>query len=250
MFNTMSDKKIVVVGANGLLGKSIVDELLAHSCEVIATDIRTDNLEKIYSSNKRVTIYELDICSEAAIAKFFTSLGVIHGAVNSSYPRNKSYGDHFFDVTIDNFNENVSLNLGSSFCFSKHCALHFLKYKHDFSLVNVASVYGVIAPKFDIYEKTTMSTPVEYAAIKSALIHLSKYISSYVNDSRFRVNTVSPGGIIDDQNPIFVENYRNNTHGKGMLDPSDIVGAILFLLSEQSKFIVGQNLIVDDGFTL
>jgi NAD(P)-dependent dehydrogenase (short-subunit alcohol dehydrogenase family) len=116
--------------------------------------------------------------------------------------------------------------------------------------VNLSSIYGVVAPDFDIYKDTTMTMPVEYAAIKSAVIQLTRYVSSYMADSRFRVNVVSPGGLFDQQPDSFLDKYKARTLGHGMLDPADICGAILFLLSDQSKYMQGQNLIVDDGFTL
>lgn len=87
-------------------------------------------------------------------------------------------------------------------------------------------------------------------AIKAAIIYLNKYVSSYVKSSDFRVNSVSPGGILDSQPEKFLEAYTKETNGKGMLSAGDLVGTILFLLSDKSLYITGQNFIVDDGFTL
>lgn len=92
--------------------------------------------------------------------------------------------------------------------------------------------------------------PVEYAAIKSALLQLSKYLTSYVSDSLFRSNSVSPGGIFDNQPTAFLEEYKKHCLGKGMLDIDDVTGSIVFLLSDTSKYLNGQNLVVDDGFSL
>ena len=170
--------------------------------------------------------------------------------MNCTYPRNNNFGKSLFDVAVEDFNENVSLNLGGVFSFSRCCANYFLENKKQFSLVNIASIYGVIAPKFDIYTNTSMTMPVEYAAIKSGLIHLSKYITSYVNDSRFRINCISPGGIFDNQDSNFLEAYKGHSFGKGMLYPEDICGTVVFLLSDYSKYINGQNIIIDDGYTL
>jgi NAD(P)-dependent dehydrogenase (short-subunit alcohol dehydrogenase family) len=153
-------------------------------------------------------------------------------------------------VSLEDFNENLSLHLGSSFLFMQQCAAYFVRNKTPFSLVNVSSIYGVVAPKFDIYANTSMTMPVEYAAIKSAIIHLNKYIVNYVADSRFRINSVSPGGIFDCQPEPFLQAYKKHTLGKGMLDIKDVIGTILFLLSEQSQYMNGQNLVVDDGFSL
>ncbi|MFH4268080.1 SDR family oxidoreductase, partial [Acinetobacter baumannii] len=70
------------------------------------------------------------------------------------------------------------------------------------------------------------------------------------NDSRFRINCVSPGGIFDHQPEPFLEAYKSHTHGAGMLDVTEIIGSVLFLLSEQSRYVTGQNIIVDDGFSI
>jgi NAD(P)-dependent dehydrogenase (short-subunit alcohol dehydrogenase family) len=95
-----------------------------------------------------------------------------------------------------------------------------------------------------------MTMPVEYAAIKSGLIHLSKYVTKYVSNSNFRVNVVSPGGIFDHQPSDFLKAYKDETFGKGMLDVKDVLGTIVFLLSSMSDLVNGQNIVVDDGFSV
>ena len=95
-----------------------------------------------------------------------------------------------------------------------------------------------------------MTSPVEYAAIKAGLANLSKYVVKYIDDSRFRINLVSPGGLYDGQAPDFIDAYKSETLGKGMLDSNDVLGSIIFLLSSMSQYVNGQNVIVDDGFTL
>lgn len=256
MTNQLNSKKILIAGAAGLLGSKLVVGALEQGAKVIAADIDLEktrvNLEKlgVKIDNSSLEVYKLDITNEQAVKNLFASDIKIDGAVNCTYPRNKTYGSHFFDVSLDSFNENLSLHLGSSFLFTQQCAAYFKKHKTSLSLVNISSIYGVVAPDFTIYENTPMTMPVEYAAIKSALLHLNKYAVKYVNDSNFRINSVSPGGIFDHQPEAFLEAYKNKTHGAGMLDVSRIVGSIIYLLSEQSKFVTGQNIIVDDGFSL
>jgi NAD(P)-dependent dehydrogenase (short-subunit alcohol dehydrogenase family) len=92
--------------------------------------------------------------------------------------------------------------------------------------------------------------PVEYSAIKSGLIHLTKYMAKYLKGKNIRVNTLSPGGILDKQPQEFLNSYKDLSLNKGMLDKEDLTGSLIFLLSDQSKYINGQNIIVDDGFTL
>lgn len=256
MNNQLIGKKILIVGAAGLLGTKLVMGVLEQGAKVIAADLDLEktktNLEKlgVKLDNASLEFYKLDITNEQAVKELFASDIKIDGAVNCTYPRNKTYGSHFFDVTLESFNENLSLHLGSSFLFTQQCASYFNKHRMPFSLVNISSIYGVVAPDFTIYENTPMTMPVEYAAIKSALLHLNKYAVKYVNNSDFRINSVSPGGIFDKQPEIFLEAYKKKTLGAGMLDVSAMVGSIIYLLSEQSMFVTGQNIVVDDGFSL
>ncbi|EDM69055.1 posttranslational flagellin modification protein A [Moritella sp. PE36] len=256
MDRLLEKKTILIAGAGGLLGTRLVPAILAQGGYVIAADINVEAMEERLSSlgvntnDEHLILTTLDVTSKESVNALFSMCSNIDGAVNSTYPRNKSYGAHFFDVSLDSFNENLSLHLGSAFLFTQQCAAYFQDKLQPFSLVNISSIYGVIAPKFDVYDNTPMTMPVEYAAIKSAILHLNKYAVAYVNDSRFRINCVSPGGIFDGQPDVFLDAYKNNTHGAGMLDVEDVVGSVLFLLSEQSRYVTGQNIIVDDGFSL
>jgi NAD(P)-dependent dehydrogenase (short-subunit alcohol dehydrogenase family) len=175
--------------------------------------------------------------------------GRIDALVNNAYPRNKNYGKHFFDVEYIDFVENLGLNLGGYFMASQQFAKYFKKQTYG-NIINVASIYGVVAPKFEVYTNTSMTTPVEYAAIKSGLIHLTKYMAKYFKGMNIKVNTLSPGGILDSQPEEFLSQYKNECLNKGMLDKSDLKGTLVYLLSDMSKYVNGQNIIVDDGFVL
>lgn len=252
----LNEKKVLVVGAAGLLGATLVKELVVQGAKVVAVDINIERLQNRLTEHGldlkdgTVESWQLDLSDKDAVVSMFDTLEGITGAVNCAYPRNKNYGKHFFDVKIEDFNENISLNLGSSFLFMQQCAAYFQRNDTPFSLVNISSVYGVMAPKFTIYDNTAMTMPVEYAAIKSGLIHLSKYVTKYVADSRFRVNLISPGGIFDHQPGDFLMAYKKETFGKGMLDVKDVLGSVVFLLSSMSDFVNGQNIVVDDGFSM
>lgn len=252
----LNNKKIVVAGAGGLLGVKVVKHILEQSGAVIAFDIDLNNMRIRLKSvgvnidDVNLQLLSLDITNELKVKQFFKGLSNVSGAINCSYPRNESYGAHFFDVSLASFNDNTSLHLGSAFLFSQCCADYFKRMNTPLSVVNIASIYGVVAPKFDIYDQTAMTMPVEYAAIKSALIHLTKYVSAYIGDSRFRVNCISPGGLLDKQPKDFLNAYKNKTNGMGMLCADDVTGTIIFLLSDLSKAITGQNIVVDDGFSL
>ncbi|EKO3975213.1 SDR family oxidoreductase [Vibrio fluvialis] len=257
MEKLLENKTIVVAGAGGLLGTRLVPALLKQGAHVIAADIHVEAMRERLASlgvdlkDDKLRCCELDVTKEESVKAFFNQqTQQIDGAVNTTYPRNKTYGKHFFDVSLESFNENLSLHLGSAFLFTQQSAAYFKRKQQPFSLVNISSIYGVVAPKFEIYNNTPMTMPVEYAAIKSAILHITKYAAKYVCDSRFRINCVSPGGIFDAQPSDFLEAYKANTHGSGMLEAEEMIGTILYLLSSQSMFVTGQNIIVDDGFSL
>lgn len=252
----LKDKKILVAGAGGLLGSTLSAALLEQGAKLLVADINLSLMDErlrqqgIDQEHLDVLRFALDLNDVGSVEALFNSLGDVDGAVNCTYPRNKRYGASFENVTLADFNENVSLHLGSSFLFMQQCAKYFERNHRSFSLVNISSIYGVVSPKFEVYDRTSMTMPVEYAAIKSALIHLSKYLAGYVGNSHFRSNCVSPGGIFDSQPEPFLGAYKKYTLGKGMLDIKDVVGAIIFLLSDHASYVNGQNIIVDDGFTL
>jgi len=196
---------------------------------------------------------QLDITDTASIHRLIENIRSRHGRidalVNNAYPHNVRYGQKLEDVTFTDFCENISLNLGGLFLTSQQFALDFRKQGFG-TIINIASIYGVVAPRFDIYENTQMTMPVEYAAIKSAVIHLTKYFATYFKGSNLRVNCISPGGVKDRQPESFLARYKGYTLSKGMLDVRDLSGTLLYLLSDMSSYVNGQNFVVDDGFTL
>ena len=95
-----------------------------------------------------------------------------------------------------------------------------------------------------------MTIPPEYAVIKSSLLHLTEFMAKSFKGMNIRVNTISPGGILDKQPEVFLDAYRDRCLSKGMLDSADLRGTLVYLLSSMSQYVNGQNIIVDDGFVL
>jgi NAD(P)-dependent dehydrogenase (short-subunit alcohol dehydrogenase family) len=143
---------------------------------------------------------------------------------------------------------NVNSHLGGHFLCCQKVAEQ-MKLQGSGSIINFASIYGVVAPDFSIYEGTTMTMPVAYSAIKGGIIALSKYLATYYAKDNIRVNCVSPGGVFDNQADNFVEKYLAKTPLGRMGTPKDMVGAVLYLASDASLYVTGFNLIVDGGWT-
>lgn len=255
----LNDKIIVITGGAGLIGQEFIKAVIENNGIAILADINTDighavkTKLSIELNTDKIEFVELDITSKSSLNSAIDFLhdkyGKIDALVNNAYPRNENYGRHFFDVEYEDFAENISLNLGGYFLASQQFS-HYFKQQSYGNIVNISSIYGVIAPKFEVYDNTPMTMPVEYAAIKSGLLHLTKYMAKYFKGLNIRVNALSPGGIADNQPAAFLAAYKAESLNKGMLDKSDLKGSLIYLLSDLSQYVNGQNIIVDDGFTL
>ena len=255
----LKDKVIVITGGAGLIGQEFVKAVIEQNGIAIIADINkelgNDAKEKLSKelNTGNIDFIQLDITSKKSLQECISYLdnkyGRIDALVNNAYPRNKNYGRHFFDVEYDDFVENLGLNLGGYFTTSQVFSKYFKRQGYG-NIVNISSVYGVIAPRFEIYKDTSMTMPVEYSVIKSGLIHLTKYMAKYFKGMNIRVNTISPGGILDNQPELFLNKYNDSCSTVGMLDKTDLNGTLVYLLSDMSKYVNGQNIIVDDGFVL
>ena len=255
--NQLEGKVIVITGGAGLIGQSFVKASLEEGATVVIAekDVQCANafVDSLYEKKKNVLVQVMDItCTNSivsSISEIHKKFGRIDALVNNAYPRNKNYGADWFDVTYEDFSENISMNLGGYFICIQQFSKYFQKQSYG-NIVNIASIYGCIAPRFDIYDGLNMTMPVEYAAIKSALIHLSKFMAKALKGMNIRVNCLSPGGVHDKQPEKFTRSYSAHCLNNGMLGSEDISGTLIFLLSDSSNYINGQNIIVDDGFTL
>lgn len=255
----LKEQVIVVTGGAGLIGRSFVDAILGQGGIAIIADRDEDGGDGVVKTlqsqhpQAAVCFAKTDITSKQSLQELIAAVhqkyGRIDALVNNAYPRNPQYGRKFEDVEFEDFNQNVGMHLGGYFLASQQFAAYFKKQERG-SIVNMASIYGVVAPRFEVYGNTPMTMPVEYAAIKSAVVHLTKYLASYLKGSGIRVNSISPGGILDAQPEAFLVRYNSYSLSKGMLEPRDLQGALLFLLSNMSQFVNGQNIIVDDGWSL
>ena len=255
----LENKVIVITGGAGLIGKEFIKAVVEYDGIAIIADINYELGEQVKNTLSKeldtgnIDFVHLDITSKDSLLNCIDYLvkkyNRIDALVNNAYPRNQNYARHFFDVDYEDFVENIGLNLGGYFTASQQFSKYFKTQGYG-NIVNISSIYGVVAPKFEVYEHTSMTMPVEYAAIKSGLIHLTKYMAKYFKGMNIRVNSMSPGGIFDHQDKAFLDAYKDECLNKGMLDKEDLKGTLLYLLSDMSKFVNGQYIIVDDGFVL
>ena len=246
----MKNKNIIITGGSGLLGTQFVESVSKLGANVILVDIK-----KPIKVPKGVSVEIADTTNPKSINKLVKKLvkkyKTIDALVNNAYPRNKSYGKKFEEVTNKDFLENVGSNLGGYFTMSQEVAKIMMKQKFG-TIIFMCSIYGFKAPRFEIYDGTPMTMPVEYAAIKGGILNLTKYLASYLGPYGIRVNAISPGGVFNNQPIEFVKKYESfvKLNPKRMANQRDIANTLMFLLSDTSSYITGQNIVVDGGWTL
>lgn len=254
----LKGKVVVITGGAGVIGRAFAAGIVAKGGTAIVADVDAGSAVRVATELVGIgpgsaEAAELDIASMQSITELIEDLQRRHGridaVVNNAYPRNKNYGRRLEDVTYEDFCANVNSHLGGYFLVAQQFCKAFKAQGHG-NLINMSSIYGSIAPRFEVYDGTPMTMPVEYAAIKSAVVHLTTYFAQYFKGTGIRVNCLSPGGVLADQPAKFLDAYNAHCASKGMLAADDVVGALLFLLSDESRYMTGQNLFVDDGFSI
>ena len=245
MIKRLKNRIIVVTGGSGLIGNEILKNLELNGALAFNADISVD-------TNLKERTIKFDVTSEESVRNGIELVvnycGRIDGLVNCAYPRTSDWATRFEDIVYDSWKMNVDIQMNSTFLVIKNIIPYLLLSKGV--IVNVTSIYGVVGNDLTIYENTGITPPAPYSAIKGGIINFSRYLASYYGRSGIRVNCVSPGGIFDNQDKLFVSNYEKKVPMGRMGRPDDISPVVSFLLSDEAKYITGQNLIVDGGWTV
>jgi len=209
MFN-LKDKTAIVAGGSGLIGKAIVKGLREQNADVLNID------SKIGLDLSSLTIKKIRDLSPDIF-------------INVTYPKNFLTHQRLYTKFTKRIAEVMSKKGGS--------------------IINFASIYGMIGSDYRIYEGTDMDCEIEYCAVKGAIISLSRALATKYAKYGVRINCVSPGGVFDNQPESFVKAYCNRVPLGRMATPDDIVGAVVFLASDEARYITGQNLLICGGLS-
>jgi NAD(P)-dependent dehydrogenase (short-subunit alcohol dehydrogenase family) len=254
---TLKDKVVLVTGSVGLLGLKMCEALCKYDARVVMTDI---NKKKLISASTelgdkypgRILSIFIDIVDEKSVQdglkKALDKTGSVDVLINNAYPYNKHYGRVYEDIEFKDWRENVDMHLNGYFNVTHKVSKVMMK-QNSGNIINVASIYGVLGPHFGIYKDLGITMPSEYSAIKGGIINFTRYLATYLAPYNIRVNSISPGGIYDKQSPSFVKRYCKEVPLGRMASPEDIVGGIIYLASEASSYVTGQNLMIDGGWS-
>jgi NAD(P)-dependent dehydrogenase (short-subunit alcohol dehydrogenase family) len=241
----MKSKVVIVTGGSGLLGKNMLEDLQLKGYFPVNFDINIQDEFDAGNIHCDITSHE---SRKEAVTKVLKNYGRIDGLVNNAYPRTKNFATPFEEMTSESLAKNVDWQLNSYIMMCK-LVIPTMKAQKNGSIVNIASIYGVVGNDWTVYEGTDMVSAPAYSAIKGGIINFTRYLAALYGRDGLRVNCVSPGGIFDHQPEPFVKAYEKKVPLKRMGTPEDIAPVVSFLLSEEAGYVTGQNWMVDGGWT-
>ena len=262
---SLANKVVIVTGGAGLLGQVFCQALVDVGAHVAVVDLDLASAEtaakKINKSDaQKVVAFESDITSPESVTQMVANvvkqLGRIDVLVNNAASKGSSldaFFESFEDYSLKTWREVMSVNIDGLFLVAQAVGKQ-MKKQGGGSIIQTSSIYGVVAPDQRIYEGSEfngrpINTPAVYSASKSAVNGLTSYLSTYWASSKIRVNSLTPGGIASGQNSEFNKKYSNRVPLGRMGEASEVVGALIYLASDASSYVTGQNLIVDGGLS-
>ena len=249
----LKGKRVLLTGANGKLGQAYTHALLESGAFVYLSDIQDsiDPTLKKQLTSKKLKKFEyvtIDITSEESLHAAQKKIGHIDVLINNAgakgikgpfEERNAADIDAVHDVQVKG-------TILATQVFTKV----MIKRKRG-TVINIGSVYGMVPPDKKIYKDPRKINSEIYGATKAATIQFTKYLAAYLGEYGITANCVSPGGVFHTgQDPFFVEHYKAKTPLGRMANADDLVDIVCFLASDGAKYITGQNIAVDGGFTL
>lgn len=262
---SLSGKVVLITGGAGLLGQVFCKALAIAGANVAVVDIDYQAAKLTAGtiakeSGCKVSGFGCDVASPESVLKMvsevISDLGRIDVLVNNAASKSSNLDDFFKpfeEYSLQTWREVMAVNVDGLFLVAQAVGKQ-MKLQGGGSIIQTSSIYGVVAPDQRIYEGSEyngrpINTPAVYSASKAAVNGLTSYLSTYWADSGIRVNSLTPGGIASGQNKTFDDKYSNRVPLGRMGQASELVGALIYLASDASSYVTGQNLIVDGGLS-
>lgn len=262
----VTGRTVVLTGGAGLLGREYARALVQAGARVALADLDADAVVRIAGGlgGPGLAIgIGVDVADQISVAnlaqRVLDQFGRIDGLVNNAAV-NPSFDDGriarcgtaFEDYPLELWNRSLAVNLTGMFLCARAVA-PAMRAQRRGVVVNVSSTYGLVGPDQRLYESTSAGDrqykPVDYSVTKSGVIGFTRYLAAYWAGTGIRVNTLTPGGVLNEQPAEFVERYAARTPMGRMAGRHEFCGALLFLLSDASSYMTGGNLVVDGGWT-
>jgi 2-deoxy-D-gluconate 3-dehydrogenase len=259
----------VVTGGVGLLGTEFCRTLAEAGAAVAVVDLNASasqgTADTLTKSGHQAVAITADITRpdsvNAMVEKTVSTFGRLDILVNSAALDPKFDPDAikkgitpgaFEDYPLDQWNAAINVNLTGMFLVTQACAKQMLAQGKKGSIINICSTYGLNGPDQGIYVndgERVAYKPVYYTVTKAGVLGFTKYLAAYYAGTEIRVNALTPGGVFNNHEDYFVKNYSAKTILGRMARKDEMNGALLFLASDASSYMTGNNLVIDGGWT-
>jgi 2-deoxy-D-gluconate 3-dehydrogenase len=259
----------VVTGGAGLLGAEFCRTLAEAGAAVVVADLNQGAADKVAKgltdSGYAAMGFGLDVTriesTRSLVAETLKQFGRLDILVNSAALDPKFDPDAaargiapgaFEDYPLGQWNAALNVNLTGMFLVTQACVKPMLEQGKKGSIINICSTYGLNGPDQRIYVKDGKRVafkPVYYTTTKAGVMGFTKYLAAYYAGTEIRVNALTPGGVYNNHEEYFVENYSAKTILGRMAKKDEMNGALLFLASDASSYMTGNNVVVDGGWT-
>jgi NAD(P)-dependent dehydrogenase (short-subunit alcohol dehydrogenase family) len=236
---------VAVVDLNGSASQAIADSLtnsgykaLALPTDITQPDSVTSAVENVLSTFGRLDI----LVNSAALDPKFDPEAINKGITPGA----------FEDYPLDLWNSALNVNLTGMFLMTQACVKPMIEQGKKGSIINICSTYGLNGPDQRIYikdGKRVAFKPIYYTVTKAGVMGFTKYLAAYYAETEIRVNALTPGGVFNNHEDYFVKNYSAKTILGRMAKKDEMNGALLFLASDASSYMTGNNVVVDGGWT-
>lgn len=256
----MQGKTAVITGGSGHIAYAMCESLAENGCDLVLIDVNADGLlerknqlTSLYNIQVKTLVKDLEVERQVKEISDFIEQEVnqidvlINNAAFVGDTKLEGWGVPFEQQSMSTWRRAVEVNLNSAFYLTQ-LLTGSLRKSQNGSIINIGSIYGVSAPDMGLYDGTNMGNAAAYAASKGGLLQLTKWLST-VLAPQIRVNSITPGGVRRNQPQIFHQAYVKRTPLGRMATEEDFKGATIYLASDLSKYVTGQNLIIDGGWT-
>lgn len=260
----LSGQVAIVTGGVGILGQHFCKGLAESGAEVAIFDQNLEETQEVARDlAKRYGVksrgYKCDVSDPISTKEMvdqvvldFGKIDVLHNNAACKSENLNEFFAPFEDYRLDQWREIMSVNIDGMFLMAQAVGKQMIKQNKGGSIIQTASIYGVMAPDQSIYEGSLylgreINTPAVYTTSKAAVIGLTKHLAAYWAKEGIRVNTLTPGGTESGQNDEFKRRYSARVPIGRMASASEMVGALLYLASGASSYVTGQNIIIDGG---
>jgi len=263
----LSGRVAVVTGGAGILGQHFCKGLAEYGAKVVIADVNIDAANEVAEKIKQdvntdALAIGLDVSDESSVQEMvaktiekFGKIDILHNNAAAKSSNLEKFFASVEDYDMEIWQEIMRVNIDGMFLMAKHVGKQMVSQGSGGSIVQTSSIYGLMAPDQRIYEGSeymgvAINTPAVYSASKAAVLGLTNYLATYWAKDGIRVNSITPGGVESGQNDVFKEKYSNRIPMGRMANAHEMVGALVYLTSDASSYVTGQNISIDGGLSV